>query len=76
MGIITMQLRGSLRSVYQLFSTLVIKLTIAMFLQDSCRDILYAMLSIDPAARPSAAEILSSAWVEGVDCCIPAAVSD
>ncbi|KAL3452694.1 kinase-like domain-containing protein [Aspergillus insuetus] len=42
----------------------------------SSRDILYAMLSIDPAARPSAADILSSAWVEKVDCCIPAAVSD
>ncbi|KAL2838268.1 kinase-like domain-containing protein [Aspergillus pseudoustus] len=40
---------------------------------DLSRDILYSMLSIDPAARPTAAEVLSSAWVEGVDCCIPAA---
>ncbi|KAL2811524.1 kinase-like domain-containing protein [Aspergillus granulosus] len=38
---------------------------------DLSRDILYAMLSIDPASRPTAADILSSPWVEGVDCCIP-----
>ncbi|CEL04920.1 hypothetical protein ASPCAL06044 [Aspergillus calidoustus] len=43
---------------------------------DLSRDILYAMLSIDPAARPTTAQVLSSAWVEGVDCCIPAAISD
>ncbi|KAJ0426828.1 kinase-like domain-containing protein [Aspergillus carlsbadensis] len=41
---------------------------------DLSRDILHSMLSIDPTARPTAAAVLSSAWVEGVDCCIPAPV--
>ncbi|KAL4755460.1 hypothetical protein BDW72DRAFT_1924 [Aspergillus terricola var. indicus] len=43
-------------------------------IQDSChersRQVIYAMLSIDPAKRPTAAEILSSEWVQHIHCCI------
>ncbi|KAL2867679.1 kinase-like domain-containing protein [Aspergillus lucknowensis] len=38
---------------------------------DRSRDLLYTMLSISPADRPAAAEVLSSEWLEGVVCCVP-----
>ncbi|KAL4737821.1 kinase-like domain-containing protein [Aspergillus similis] len=43
-------------------------------IQESCyeqsRQVIYAMLSIDPAKRPTAANILSSEWLQGIHCCI------
>ncbi|KAL2833193.1 kinase-like domain-containing protein [Aspergillus pseudoustus] len=37
---------------------------------DRSQDVLYGMLSIDPAERPAAGEILASAWMQDVHCCI------
>ncbi|RDW86659.1 uncharacterized protein DSM5745_03301 [Aspergillus mulundensis] len=47
----------------------------SVFIQDLSherrREVIYAMLSIDPVKRPSAAKILSSEWLHDVHCCIP-----
>ncbi|KAL2842394.1 kinase-like domain-containing protein [Aspergillus pseudoustus] len=40
--------------------------------RNESRDVLYGILSIDPQDRPASTEVLTSQWLEGTYCCIPA----